>query len=325
MNDNNPYNDFNKLIQNYLSFLRMGKSLDISKILKKASHLPEPITDINYRKMIDSGIAFSISDLVFNYFYNHHVAENNPDKNNINLKSSIIIYLTDLWKIWEKLFIKNGWNYYASFLIHSEEFKDRASFINEHYNALFNKCGDCSKTSIKIPLENRTSPMLQLDKFGDVIRLSRSTLTGCEGFVFASEILKNEKVFESVYSHWKAPGISRLQLLWIPFISCAGELKRKDILMDIFQEMKGNYREIDFTNVIVFLNAANKAGADEIIKYFDTLNSPSQWNILTPHNPVLDSLISSFSNKKDSSESLKLEIRSIEGTFWTEILKIILI
>ena len=227
----------------------------------------------------------------------------------------------NLWEIWEKYFLKYGWDHYASHLMQNGQFNKRLSILNYHYNKLFNKCNDCHKTSINIPSENRADPMLHLKNLGDASVYHAHTITGCEGFVYASENLKNEEVFERVYSHWRAPEIYRMQLLWIPFITCAGKFKRKDILIDIFQLMKMHYREIDFTNVIVFLQSANKAGAGEIIKYFDELNSPSQWDLLTPYNPVLDHLISAYAIKDDSEASGKLEFRSFEGEFWAKCFK----
>ena len=247
--------------------------------------------------------------------------ENAPEINNIKFRKRLNSFVTNLWELWENYFLKNGWYHYASFLMNNEEFKKRAAIINYHYNKLFNKCDNCGHTSIKIPSENRASPSSHLENFNESLRLSRATLTGCEGFVYASEILNNENVFERVYSHWRAPGISRLQLLWLPFIKCAGEFKRKDILIDILQIMKIHYREIDTTNAIVFLYSAHKTGVKEILEYFEGLNAPSQWDLLTPYNPFLDNLISAYAIGDDSSLSEKLEKRSFEGEFWTKYFK----
>ena len=155
----------------------------------------------------------------------------------------------------------------------------------------------------------------------DACYLSRANITGCEGFIYASENLKNEYVFEKVYHHWKEPNIERLQLLWIPFITCAGELKRTDILSEILHLMIKSYRELDFINIIVLLNSARNSKATEIIDYIKDLNSPAQWNLLTPYNPVLDFLINSLSGKDCSEASWKRELWPFEGEFWIEFFK----
>ena len=108
-----------------------------------------------------------------------------------------------------------------------------------------------------------------------------------------------------------------MQLLWIPFISCAGELGRADILRDIFRNMVRRERVINFTNIIALIWSANKAGVHEIIEYFDDLNTPGQWNLLTPYNPFLDEQLSNYYEKDDPKRSLILKYRPFEGIFWS--------
>jgi len=323
MKGNNPYIESNNWINEILSSPGGRQKIDFDKIIHKVSCLPIPDTDEKYQTLIDSELGFSLSDLAAHLINNPESEENfnRQAENNDMPINRLNSYLTNLWEIWEKHFIRYSWYHYSSHLIRNEQFNKKLSILNYHYNKLFNKCNDCQKTSIKIPSSNKTSPMLHLNNLGESRHLSTMTLTGCEGFVYASEKLKNEYVFERVYSHWRAPNIHRMQLLWIPFILCAGELKRVDILTDILQLMKTAYREIDFTNAIVLLRSARKAGAKEIIDYFGDLNSPSQWDLLTPYNPVLDSMISAFSIKDDSAYSWMLEYRSFEGEFWIKYFK----
>jgi hypothetical protein len=320
MKDINPYIIFNRSLRDILNSFGNGRNINFDDIIKNACCLPLPLNDNEYSNLINSGIAFSLSDLA-STLSNPYFFKDTKLIKNIVSKKSLNQYLTNIWDIWKKLFLKSSWTHYSSFLINNEEFKKKLSLINYRYNKLFNKCNDCEKTSLRLPSENRISPSMQFNKIGEAVNLARSTLTGCEGFLYSSETLGNEYVFEDVYSHWKTPNIERMQLFWMPFICCAGELKRKDILLDIFQQIKFRYREIEFTNALVFLYSAHKVNADEILNYFEELNSPSQWNLLTPHNPLLDSLISSFSDKRHFSEILKRELRSMEGTFWSEYFK----
>ena len=323
MSDSISYIEFNDSINKILTSPEKRENINFDEIIHIASCLPKPNTAKKYHRLIDSGIGFSLCDLAFivGDYFNRENHTNVEETDNETIKTSLNRHLMNLWEIWEKYFLKDGWDHYAYHLMQNGQFNKRVSILNYHYNKLFNKCNDCQKTSINIPSEDRASPMLHFENLGDAICLSRANITGCEGFVYASENLKNEKVFESVYSHWRAPEISRMQLFWIPFITCAGELKREDILIDILELMKMHYREIDFTNVIVFLNSAHKAGAEEIIKYFDELNTPSQWDLLTPYNPVLDHLISAFSVEDDSTLSGRLEYRSFEGEYWAKCFK----
>jgi hypothetical protein len=315
MSISSTYVKFNSRLDDALTAFENGQDLDFSKLIHKASSLPMPHSDQDYYSLINSGISFSLSDLSF-ALSTSHLNEHLSEKKTWTLKRRSSKYLTELWDIWERYFIKCCWNHYASILIQTEEFKNKAAFINYHYNKLFNKCGNCSQTKLRMPSEKNDSPKMHLAKLGEAINLTRMTFTGCEGFVYASEVFKNEYVFEKVYSHWKSPDISKMQLLYVPFITCAGELRRKDILLDILGLLKEHYHQIDFTNTIALLYAAKKAGADKILEYFDNLNYQSSWNLLESPNPIQTSIISAFSIKKDFSKSLQREYQTAEAEFW---------
>ena len=312
---NNSYSDYSDWINSILSSPKKKKNINFDETIYKASCLPKPDTDARYQELIDSGLGFLLCDLAYILGDHEKLSKKCVSKKRLNS------YLENLWNIWEGLFIRCCWYDYFKYLIDNEQFQKRLSNVNYHNNKLFNKCSGCQKSFAPIPSNDRLPPLEYWEKLSEACYLSRANITGCEGFIYASENLKNEYVFEKVYHHWKEPNIERLQLLWIPFITCAGELKRTDILSEILHLMIKSYRELDFVNIIVLLNSACNSDATEVIDYIKDLNSPDQWNLLTPYNPVLDFLINSLSNKDGSEATWKRELWPFEGEFWIDFIK----
>ena len=249
MNKENSYINFNNWINEISSSPEKIQKINFGEILHKFSCLPKPDTDEKYQELIDSGVSYSLSDLFGKFTDNPGFDQyiTTQGESNDTTIDRLNYYLINLWEIWEKFFIKNSWYEYCSFIVKTKQFKNRVLTLNFKYNNLFNKCNDCQKTDIKIPSVDSEAPELHVENFDESCHLSTIAVTGCEGFVYASTILRNEYVFERVYSHWAEPNIQRMQLLWIPFISCAGELGRADILRDIFRNMVRRERVINLT------------------------------------------------------------------------------
>jgi len=317
----NSYIDFKNWVLQILDDSEHIENIDFNKIIERASRLPIPDTTEKYQNLIDTGLCY-ILDKLASTLGDFTESDNltnitKPEEN--QLKKRLNSYLTELWEIWEKYFMKPCWNQYAAHLINSDRFQERLSALNYAYCKLFHLCDKCKKTDIRIPSSTRIPDELHLKNIGASCSLSRSlSICGCEGFVSASERLVNERVFERIYGYWKSSDIYKMQLLWIPFILCAGKLKRSDILKDILESMKTMYQEINLTNAILLLKFGWELNVNEIFEYFDYINTSSHWDLSTPYSPILDSFLSAYYIENNTTDQLKLEFRSLEGKFWKE-------
>jgi hypothetical protein len=242
MNDCNSYIDFNNWISEIIADAKSGKNINLNKIIKKASRLPSPDTTEKYSNLIDSGLCYGLDELAFLLSNSLKPAASaiRTKTGKKDTKKSLTTYLSELWKIWEKYFLKYGWDNYVFHLIRSDKYLQKASAFKSYYHKITHPGDKCYNPACEIPHETVEYTEFYMKHSSEFLALSRASLLGCEGFVHACLWLKNALVFEKIWKYWKAPDISRIQLAWLPFIICAGELKRANILKDIWDSMKKN-------------------------------------------------------------------------------------
>lgn len=323
MKDGNEYIIFKNWISAILEDAKNGKNVNINKIIKKASRLPSPDTEEKYNSLIDSGLCYCFDELAFSLNSLPIKDTNAIKKKNFkrDKKKILTTYLSELWKIFEKNILKYGWEKYFDRLSNSVDYQKRVSAVESIYHRITHPGNECYN-----PACENTNGILKSTEFyfkhsSEFLKLSRTSILGCEGFVDACHRLNNEIVFVKIWNHWKAPIICKTQLLWLPFIICAGQLKRADILNEIWSSFIKNFKKVHFYIIIFLLYSAKKAKVNSIIEYFKNLNTPSYWDLSTYYNPYLDQLLSAFSSDQKEDSFLRLEYRSFEGNFWNLYLK----
>ena len=317
------YTDFKHWITDVITDANVGKKINFDKIIKKASSMPLPGSSEEYTNLIDSGLCYSFDELAFILATSVQSVtsrkEIRPNKNDIDI--SLVNSLSELWNIFEKHFLKDGWDNYVFHLQKTNLYLKKLSAYKSYYHNITHTENKCYNPAFETPNKTTEFSEFYLKHSSKFLDLSRTSLLGCEGFAHACLWLNNDSVFEKIYLNWKSPNISKPQLAWLPYIICAGELRRADILKDIWASMKGNYRQFPFYITIFLLHSAERANVDEITKYFDELNTPSFWDLSTSHNPYLDSFLSTFSIDKNPKSIMQLEYRSFEGKFWNAYFK----
>jgi hypothetical protein len=303
----NPYINFTNWISEILEDSENSKKININKVIKKAKRLPTPDSEEKYQNLFDAGFCYSLNELasyIGNFFYSD-TASSIANHNKNEIKKSLNSDLTTLWKIWEKNCFIFGADKFIAFLHRSEKYRKRLFAFGVLYNAFRDRVLNEDKS------ENSNDHL-----FREYFSLSRASVIGYEGFVDAAEKLGNEIVFEKVWKLWLIPNDRRMQMLWFPLIGCARKFKRSDILKEIWRNLKISYREIDQFIIQPLLVSAMDTGVDEILDYFETLNTPSYWDLSTHYDPFVDEILSksSLENYKTSCE--KVKFRSLQGLFW---------
>jgi len=318
MKDGNEYIIFKNWISVILEDAKNGKNVNINKIIKKSSRLPSPDTEEKYNNLIDSGLGYCFDELAFLLPNlpkpnSSSATKKNPKKDK---KKSLTTYLSELWKIFEKNFLKYGWENYFDRLSNSADYQKRISAVESIYHRITHPGNECYNPECENTNDILKSTEFFFERSPEFLKLSRTSILGCEGYIDACHKLKNEIVFAKIWNHWKAPIICKTQLLWLPFIICAGQLKRADILNEIWSSFNKIFKKVHFYVILFLLYSSNKAKVNSILDYFKDLNTPSYWDLSVYYNPFLDSLLSAFSNDQNEDSLLRLEYRSFEGHFW---------